>query len=120
MSGGNDIAHEKLAREGIYTGTHWEEGAKRRQIAPEHAALVKAMFNIYNRIERQFGHPISSFGYLEAHIKGLKLEDIESINIPKGFTEGILVGTVEQGDYKALIEKLLQDPQWKGKINIIE
>lgn len=120
MSGGNAIAGEKLFKESINTSSDWEEGAKRRQIAPEHAALIKGLSNTDKKIENQLGRGVNPFGYLEAHIKGLKLEDIESINIPRYFAEGISRGTVEQGNYESLIKRLRQDPAWKDKINIIE
>jgi len=120
MSGCNDIADEKLAREGIYIGTHWAEAAKRRQIALEHVSIIKGMNNAYRKIMNQLGHGVHPFGYIEAHIKGLKLEDIESINIPRSFAEGILIESIDAGNYESLVKRLQQDPYWKDKINIID
>lgn len=119
MSGGNDIASAKLSKRGIYSSTHWAEAAQARQIAPEHAALVKGMNNAYKQIENQQGRGIGSFSYLEAHIKGLNLENVDNINIPENYATGLFQGTVEQGDYRAIIQKLQSDPKWKDKINII-
>ena len=119
MSGGNDIAHEKLFKAGLSSSTDWAEAAKARQIAPEHAALIKGMNNADKKIEWQLGRGINAFGYLEAHIKGLNIEDIESINIPKSVMDSYR-HNVDKGDPRIIINRLQQDPKWKDKINIIE
>lgn len=120
MSGGNAVAGDKLFKMGINTGTHWAEAAKARQIAPEHAAIVKGLFNVDKKIEGELGRGASAFGYLEAHIKAPKLEDIESINIPRSYAAGLFRGNVDQGDYQALLGRLQRDPEWKDKINITD
>jgi hypothetical protein len=119
MSEGNIIAGEKL-REAKYgwhdIATQWVESAKARQIAPEHASLIKSISNVNENVENQHNGRVGSFGYLEAQIKGLKLEDIESVNISRWYAEG----KSKSRGYYSLFKKLQQDPNWKDKINIVE
>jgi len=118
MSGGNTIAEEKLSKIGISTTIDLEEAAKLRQIAPEHVTLIKAMNNYLRRTYLDFGYNLGKINYIEAQIKGLRLEDIESINIPRAIAERLIVFE-SSGDYRTLVKTLLQDPNWKDKVNII-
>jgi hypothetical protein len=120
MSGGNEISDNKLLKMGISTQADWAKAAQARQVAMEHRALIKALHNDNKKFEHRLGRGTNELGYLEAHIKDLKSSDIESINIPRSFVEGVLRGSFEQGDYRGLIAKLLKDPDWKDRINIIE
>ena len=65
------------------------------------------------------GSPVSAFGYLEAHIKGVKTDDIETINIPRSDTnpQDWRYGGASVVN---MLGRLQQDPEWKDKINIIE
>jgi hypothetical protein len=118
MSGSNWIGDQKVRQLGI-DRLNYAEYARGRQIAPEHAALVKGMNNLFMKIENSYGNSVSSFGYLEAHIKGVKVEDIASINIPENIASGEQIAQ-DWGNYKAFVERLQADPQWKDKINIIK
>ena len=118
MSGQNVIADKKLSKLGV-NRLDYTNHATARQIAPEHAALVKAMSNTYKKIENTLGRGVNSMGYIEAHIKNLKLEDIDSINIPQSIATSYQY-MVDHGSYRSLILRLQQDPAWKDKIKIIE
>ena len=105
MSRGNEIADNKLNMLGI-KNLDYANHAKARQIAPEQINLVKAMSNTFKKIENSLGKSVSVMGYTEAHIKGLRLEDIESINIPKFVLNNYLLSLGDEGDYIGFIEKL--------------
>lgn len=118
MSGKNEIADTKTQKLGV-NRLDYAAYARARQVAPEHAALVKGMNNLYMKNENSYGNSVSSFGYLEAHIKGVKADDIESINIPENIASGEQIAN-DWGNYKAFVERLQADPQWKDKINIVK
>lgn len=117
MSGQNALAGEKLHNLGIDT-LDWANYARTRQIAPEHANLIKAMNNSYMKMENAIGRSVNNMGYIEAHIKGLNLDDVDSINVPRSIAESHEYFE-DKGDYRSLINRLLQDPAWKDKIKII-
>ena len=75
MSGGNDIAHENYLKLVYLLALTGAEAAKARQIAPEHAALIKGMNNADKKIEWQLGRGINVLRLFKAHIKGLNIED---------------------------------------------
>jgi hypothetical protein len=118
MSGSGGIAEIKLEKMGI-RGDNWVQSARLRQIAPEHAALAKGMMNAHRKTDARLGRPADALSYLEAHIKGLTLTSIDSINVPQSYIDG-LQRTSKQGGFEIFMERLQQDPAWKDKINIVE
>lgn len=119
MSGGNTTAYEKLVKMGLYTSTDWGKAAQYRQIAHNHVGLIKGLSNVHKKIENEMGRGVNSFGYIEAHIKGLQLDDIESINIPKSVMDSHFYH-IDKGDPRIIISRLQQNLKWKDRINIIE
>lgn len=111
--GGGEAVDRKMKRSGI-NRLDYAKHASARQIAPEHVGISKALLNIEkSKNEALTNQGLTSIDYIEAHIKGLKTEDIESINIPKS----VLMGADKE--YKKFLDKFMNDPRWKNKIKII-
>lgn len=114
MSGRNDVAESKIRRLGI-DKLDYVAYVQARQIAPGHVSVAKSISNVHKKIENSLGQNVSPFGYIEAHMKSLDINDIESINIPASVFNNYL-----NQDYARMVQNLQQNTQWKDRINIIE
>jgi len=123
MSGGGGDAVQRKIQNANINRLDYASYARARQVAPEHVGVAKALLNIEKTRKAELSNEeLTSIDYIEAHIKNLKLEDIESINVPKSYATGekIDFGGESGRAHKQFIEKLLADPQWKDKIKIID
>lgn len=98
----SETVREKLEKQGINYRGDYPGSARARQIAPEHAALAKAITNLDHKRQIEMGTDKTDVCYLEAQILNPTLDDMESINIPK--TEA------------RSISNLQENPKWKDKI----
>lgn len=102
--------------------------APKEQVAPSHAYLLKALREADRRRMVQFGWSLQMMDYVEAQITGgVSADDIESINVPREIYENAVVrmksystgAIVQEGNPKEVIDRLLADPKWKDKINLV-
>lgn len=98
--------------------TDYDKFAPARQVVLEHAPLAKALFNIEAVRDEELTGARQSFSYIEAHIVGgVRVDDIQTINIPQSIVD-FRVADADQGNYEEALRLLSDDPAWKEKIRI--